>query len=193
MSDKLTLSMRTRLIFKAFGEEKVMLIICALASVFFSILAFFFFREFTLAPGQFSLEKIGTLFGCLGFSAGVCGLLYAIVTLWFETYVKVLTRKFGKNTSGSIMEKFIDEVKYSSDSRFGKRAKIRTETFYCFTYRYRFEGRSFEGSFVDDRREIYDGLEAGSVVPIRVLTVKPKVSQIRSTKLKRDLTAAGAS
>ncbi len=112
---------------------------------------------------------------------------YTLVESIAYYYEKNLIRKFGKNINGQVISKYKEENDLYTDDIPGRRRKYDREIFYFIEYQYSYEGEDYQNAFVTENHHLYDKLEAGDAVPVRILKIKPSASDIRLRKLKKDL------
>ena len=112
---------------------------------------------------------------------------YTLVESIAYYYEKNLIRKFGKNINGRVISKYKEENDlYTNDSP-GRRRKYDREIIYFIEYQYSYEGVEYQNAFVSESENLYEKLEEGASLPIRILKIKPSASDVRLRKLKKEL------
>ena len=101
-------------------------------------------------------------------------------------YSKALIKKYGCNSTATIIHKEIEDTSYT-DSDMEGAGQFVEEITYFLTYSFTYLGKKIENSFYVDTENYFNTLEIGDTVPIKFLKTKPEKSAVRMRKLANEL------
>lgn len=99
-------------------------------------------------------------------------------------YEKSLAKKYGVDKTARVTGKRIDEYNYRA--KHGDFYEDMQEFDYIVEYGYTFFGEH-EGEFILEEKDVFDGIEVGDEIPIRVLSFRPQFSYPRRSTLAKQL------
>ncbi|WP_350284924.1 hypothetical protein [uncultured Croceitalea sp.] len=125
------------------------------------------------------------VFGSLFAGIPVLGMLFTMPSSLLYYYEQAQTKKYGANTTATIIAKEAKDVSYVTGK--GKNKSKAEEFQYFLTYSFEHHGKWYENTFLVASKNCFDVLTIDSSIPIQFLRTNPKQSSVRRRKLSNEI------
>ena len=136
---------------------------------------------------QIGLMLFGGLFALIGLALMTAAVIFNYSSVTFY-YGQGLLRKYGVDVSGVLRSKTAECYYHQEYDHNNK--PIGQGHHVCHlmvNYEFQLDGKSFSGAYYVQKSDLFDKLQEGETVPLRVLRFDPTVHKVRERKLSNAL------